>query len=122
MMNVVPGFRQTGCSGPLTRQLVKRLDLLAGLDERQIGSLREFKTRLGRLPTRLMEHPMINAKESVERSVAAPRIVNVGGRAPDIMVRIGRHVSKLTGHAPALPTPFNGFVRAVSAPGHRSAV
>ena len=54
-----------------------------------------------------MEHPIINAKESVERSVAAPRIVRIGGGAPDIMVRFGRHVSKLTGCAPALATPFN---------------
>jgi hypothetical protein len=54
-----------------------------------------------------MEHPMINAKESVEGSAAAPRILNIGGGAPDIMSLIGRHVSKLTGYAPALPTPFN---------------
>jgi hypothetical protein len=53
-----------------------------------------------------MEHPMINVKESVERSVAAPRIVSIGG-APDTMARIGHPVSKLTGYAPALPTPFN---------------
>jgi hypothetical protein len=50
---------------------------------------------------------MINAKESVEGSAPAPRILNIGGGAPDIMSLIGRHVSKLTGYAPALPTPFN---------------
>jgi 4-hydroxy-tetrahydrodipicolinate synthase len=50
---------------------------------------------------------MINAKESVEGSAPAPRILNIGGGAPDITSLIGRHVSKLTGYAPALPTPFN---------------
>ena len=50
---------------------------------------------------------MINAKESVGGSAPAPRILNIGGGAPDIMYPIGRHVSKLTGYAPALPTPFN---------------
>jgi hypothetical protein len=50
---------------------------------------------------------MINAKESVEGSAAVPRILNIGGGAPDVMSPIGRHVSKLTGYAPALPTPFN---------------
>jgi hypothetical protein len=54
-----------------------------------------------------MEYPMINAKESVEGSAPAPRILNIGGGAPDITSLIGRHVSKLTGYAPALPTPFN---------------
>jgi len=50
---------------------------------------------------------MINAKESVEGSAPAPRILNIGGGAPNITSLIGRHVSKLTGYAPALPTPFN---------------
>jgi len=38
--------------------------------------------------------------------MAAPRILSFGGGAPDVMSSIGRHVSKLTGYAPALPTPF----------------
>ena len=38
--------------------------------------------------------------------MAAPQILSFGGGAPDVMSSIGRHVSKLAGYAPALPTPF----------------
>jgi 4-hydroxy-tetrahydrodipicolinate synthase len=38
--------------------------------------------------------------------LTASRILSFGEGAPEIMSAIGRHVSKLTGYAPALPTPF----------------